>query len=93
MNIADLRNARAVAGAQYAETIRRLRENFIELAAIDEALRNGNVGHGEVVRGFNHLPQNAESFTHFEFSPVDLTDDWREAAKARRDQLIKAVTR
>ncbi|MGJ0505676.1 MAG: hypothetical protein ACR652_00795 [Methylocystis sp.] len=83
MNVTDLKNARAVAGAEYKATLDQLRSAYIELSAADIATVAADT--------FAGLSQNAGKLAHPEFSPVDPADDWREAVRARRDDLAKSI--
>ncbi len=90
MTFSELKSARATAGVAYQSAVQQLRDAYIELAALDAALANGNVGHGEVVRTFGRLPQNVDGFMHAEFAPIYPAIDWRDLIAARRDQLLKS---
>jgi hypothetical protein len=92
MNLADLKNAHSIAGAEYAAAVERLKTAYIELAAIDVVLANGNVGHGEVVPTFGRLPQNPDGFAHPKFAPIDHAVDWHRSIAKRRDALLKALS-
>jgi hypothetical protein len=95
MNLEDLRNARAVAGANYSAAVDRLREAYIELAALDMVSANGGIGNDDApnVRTFGFLPQNIDRFEHPTFSPIDPATCWRDAIAARRDALLRALSK
>ena len=50
MTLAELISAQAKAGERYSAAIAELHAAFVDLAAIDGALANGNSGHVDYVR-------------------------------------------
>ncbi|HEY8126220.1 MAG TPA: hypothetical protein VIF88_12480 [Methylocystis sp.] len=95
MTLADLLNAHVVAGSDYSDTIERLHASFVNLAAIEIVLQNGNVGFGGApdLRSFHFLPQNAEHFGHPAFAPLDPSKCWRAEIMARRDYLLTELAK
>jgi hypothetical protein len=89
MTLDELISAQAKAGERYAAAVAELHSAFVDLAAIDGALANGNSGHGEFVHTFGPvMPQNAGLFAHPVYAPTDPTFCWHSEATAKRNALI-----
>jgi hypothetical protein len=93
MNITDLKNARAVAGATYADAIERLRAAYVELAALDLALISQNGGRPDAAPTFGQLPQNPGPFEHPIFAKTNHAVCWRDLVVARRDALLRELSK
>ncbi|MGJ0426975.1 hypothetical protein [Methylocystis sp.] len=91
MTLEELINARAIAGATYAAAIEQLHTAYVNLAAIDQALMNGGIGHDGApdVRTFAELPQCQEKFAHPVFAPIAPAQCWRGEVTSRRDEILK----
>jgi hypothetical protein len=93
VTLEELINARAIAGSTYAAAIEQLHAAYVNLAAIDQALMNGGIGHDGApdVRTFAELPQHQEAFAHPVFAPIDTSKCWREEIYARRNEILKGI--
>jgi hypothetical protein len=90
MTVAQLLAARTTAGARYVAAVAELHAAFVDLAAIEGALANGNVDYSEDVITFGPaLPQNISNlFAHPIYAPIDPLDDWSVEFKQARDAYI-----
>jgi hypothetical protein len=95
MTLNELLSARDAAGQRYAAAVGQLQAALIELGGIDAALAAGAGGFdgGPDVRSFHDLPQNLGTLAHPVFAPADLLTDWNDEIKARRDELIKELSK
>jgi hypothetical protein len=94
MTLAELIHAQAKAGERYAAAIAELHAAFVDLAAIDGALANGNSGHGDYVPTFGPvMAQNAGIFSHPVYAPVDAGFCWLNEATAKRNEIIHKFNR
>jgi len=95
MKFEDLLDSHSAAGKRYTAATIELHDAFVELAALDEVLANGNVGHADAqnIRSFVNTPQNLGSFQHPKFAPIDPAICWRDQIKSRRDEPIAALAR
>jgi hypothetical protein len=89
MTLDDLISKQASAGERYAAAVAEFRAAFVELAAIDAALDNGNSGHPEIVRSFGPLlPVNISLFAHPVFAPDVTVRLWPSEVHEKRDALV-----
>jgi hypothetical protein len=91
MTLDEIKAAQVVAGERYSAAVAEFRAAFIDLAALDMALANGNSGHNETVATFApHFPDNAAVFAHPVFAPQHIgrwSDEVRDAADAYIDHF------
>jgi hypothetical protein len=94
MTLDALLSEQAKAGERYSAAIAELHSSFVDLAAIEGALANGNSGHGDYVPTFGPvMPQNAGLFGHPIYAPVDPAFCWHREATAKRNALIHEFNR
>jgi hypothetical protein len=94
MTLDDLLSTQAKAGERYSTAIAELHAAFVDIAAIDGALANGNSGHGDYVPTFGPvMPQNAGLFAHPVYAPTDAAFCWHSEATAKRNALIHEFNR
>jgi hypothetical protein len=84
-NISDLRVSRDAAGARFRAAAEELHQAFVDLAALDQALANGNVG-GEHLQTLGH-PPDPWSLAHPKFAPYQPVN-WNDEIQARRNAYI-----
>ena len=89
MDLNELLEKRAAAGARYRNATDALHDSLIELAAIDAVLASDASGHSErPLRTFFDVPQNLGTLAHPIFAPADTVTCWRDEIAARRDELL-----
>lgn len=85
----DLLSDRAAAGARYSAAVTELREAYVELAGIDDALKAASVAPHLDVRTFRgDFDQVPWEQRHPEFAPL-ARNGIAEAVKAKVDQVVK----
>ena len=94
MTLEQLRSAHATAGARYAAALDEFLAAFVDLAAIDAALSNGNVDkhRSDPVRTFVRIIERHE-VAHPVFAPHDAPHLVHDAVIAARDAHINQVSR
>lgn len=90
MTKTELLTERDKRGDEYAAAVDAFKTAFIRLAAIDGALSNAHVGHGDVVRGFGVFPDPIK-MQHPIYAP-NVPGDWASEIAAERDGLIAEFT-
>jgi hypothetical protein len=94
MTLEELRSSQAAAGARYTKAVEELHAAFVDIAAVDGALANGNSGYGDVVHTFGPvMPQNAGLFAHPVFAPIDPAFCWHVEATAKRNAIIHKLNK
>jgi hypothetical protein len=86
--ISDLRDSRDAAGARFKRAVDELHAAFVDLAALDQTLANGNVG-AEQLQTLGH-PPDLWSLAHPKFAPYKLAN-WNTEIEALRDRYLAAA--
>jgi hypothetical protein len=89
IKISDLRATRDAAGARFAAAVDELHQAFVDLAALDRTLANGNVG-AEQLQTLGH-PPDLWSLAHPKYAPYQAAN-WNDEIAAKRDRYIAAAT-
>jgi hypothetical protein len=84
--ISDLRLSRDMAGTRFKAAVDELHEAFVDLAALDQALANGNVG-GEHLATLGH-PPDIWSLAHPRYCPYQPAN-WNDEIEIRRSAYIE----
>src|SRR6267142_2577333 len=86
--ISDLRASRDAAGARFRAAVEELHLAFIDVAALDQTLANGNIG-AEQLQTVGH-PPDLWSLAHPKFAPFKPAN-WNDEIQAMRDRYIAAA--
>jgi hypothetical protein len=87
--VSDLQAAREAAGARFRAAAEELHLAFVDLAALDHVLANGNIG-GEQLATLGH-PPDLWSLVHPVYAPFKPAN-WNDEIQATRDRYIAAAT-
>jgi hypothetical protein len=88
--IPDLQAAREAAGARFRAAVDELHLAFVDLAALDQTLANGNVG-AEQLQTLGH-PPDLWSLAYPKFAPYQPAN-WHDEIFAIRDRYLAAATK
>lgn len=89
MTLNELIDSRDMAGGRYAAAVAELEAARIDLAAIEIALANGNVG--RAVPTFPHAPPDYTALMHPTFSPTPERH-WAERITERVNAILARLT-
>jgi hypothetical protein len=87
--VSDLRLSRGAAGARFRAAAEELHLAFVDLAALDQTLANGNIG-GEQLQTLGH-PPDLWSLVHPKYAPYQAAN-WHDEIFAIRDRYLAAAT-
>ena len=97
MNLKQLVEERAAAGADYAQQVDALRNAFIRLASVERTISNANVASHMQLPGFHRnrlqLGEALKSIQHCEFASQILIGEWNDPISVASDSQIQEFTR